>query len=81
MASKFRCTCGEVIRTNLYSGHHMRLLVPEEITDVSDAEVTTPLNDFLDILVRQSISVAECSKCKSLALIDKHYNIKIYSSA
>jgi hypothetical protein len=79
MASKFRCACGEIIRTNLYSGHHLQLLVPEEITEVSNGEGEGSLNDFVDALVRKSLVVAECSNCKAIALIDNNYNIKMYA--
>lgn len=79
MASKFLCSCGETVRTNIYSGHRIRFLVPEENTDLPDDQAQGTVNDFIDELVRRSIFVAECPNCKALALIDKDYNIKMYA--
>jgi hypothetical protein len=79
MASKFRCTCGEIIRTNLYSGNNMQLLVPEEVTNLSEAEMKASLDGFVDELVRKSLIVAECPACKAIAFIDNNYNIKMYA--
>lgn len=76
MASKFRCTCGNVVRTNLYEGHGLHLLVPEEVTDVSDAEVG---GSHLDRLVQEAQVVAKCSKCGNLAIIDNEYGVQLYA--
>lgn len=57
----------------------MRFLVPEEATDLADTGEDSTLNAFVDELVRASTLVAECSKCRTIALIDKDYNIKLYA--
>lgn len=76
MASKYICDCGEIIRTNLFSGHGVRLLVPEELLDVEETETSTHL---VDRLVLESLTVAQCQKCGKLALIDNEYKIKLYA--
>ena len=76
MASKFRCTCGNVVRTNLYEGHGLHLLVPEGMTDVSDAEVD---DSYVDRLVQEARVVAKCSQCGNLAIIDNEYKVQLYA--
>ncbi len=75
MASKYTCECGEVVPTNLFSGHGLRLLVPEELLDAEEPESSA---QRVDRLVSESHTVAECQKCGKLALIDNQYNIKLY---
>ncbi len=78
MASKFTCRCGDIVRTNLYEGHDLHLLVPETATDLGDAERLEPCGALVDSLVLDSQIVATCSNCGALALIDNAYNIKLY---
>jgi hypothetical protein len=79
MASKFLCRCGETIRTNLYEGHGLRLLVPEEAIDVRDPVSGEEAQAYVNSLVAAAVVVAECPRCKALALIDHDYNIILYS--
>ena len=81
MASKFVCRCGEVVRTNLYEGHALRLLIPEEATDLSRQQLQEPAEQVVDALVSKSVVVAECPKCGAFALVDRQYNIKLYVPA
>lgn len=77
LASKFVCNCGEIVRTNLYEGRGVFLLVPEQLTDVSgDAN----LNEVLGDLVDQSDIVAICGSCRRLHVIDNKYTIKTYEN-
>lgn len=78
MASKFLCPCGETIRTNLYEGHGLRLLVPEEATDVPDPVSDEEAQAYIGSLVEAAVVVAECPRCKTLALIDHHHSIRLY---
>ncbi len=68
MASKFECRCGAVLRKNLYEGHGLKLLVPEELTDVVDDPAG--IEPVLDRIVAQSQIVATCPQCGLLAIID-----------
>jgi len=77
MASKFICKCGEVVRTNLYEGHGLHLLVSEHLTDLPSDRPDS--EELLDQLVRESSIVATCPRCGTIAIIDKHYNIKLYA--
>ena len=77
MASKFKCDCGLVIRTNLYEGHENYLLVPEVLTDV---ESSADLDAVLSSIILNSKKVAFCSNCKKLHVIDNTYNIASYES-
>jgi hypothetical protein len=79
VASKFVCRCGEIVRTNLYEGHGLQLLVPEEATEVSAAELQESAEGFINNLVRNAIVVAKCAKCGTLALVDNEYKIKLYA--
>lgn len=79
MASKFLCACGSVVRTNIYEGHGLHLLVPEELTDLPEHELREPCEPFVDRVVRESVIVAKCSNCGVLALVDKNYNITLYA--
>jgi hypothetical protein len=79
MASKFTCVCGNVVRTNLYEGHGLQLLVSEELTDLPDPELSQPCGAFVDKLVRESIVVAKCRNCGILALVNNEYGIELYA--
>jgi hypothetical protein len=80
MASKFLCICGAVIRKNIYEGHHLHLLVPEELTDILDEKLTTPCEKFIDTLFEKSLLVATCANCGSFAVINDNNNcIKFYA--
>jgi hypothetical protein len=79
MASKFLCRCGETIRTNLYEGHGLRLLVPEELTVIPDLVSDEQAQPYVSDLVEAAQVVAECPNCKVLAMIDKDYRITFYA--
>ncbi len=79
MASKYTCKCGQVVRTNLYEGHGLHLLVPEELTDQGPAELAGPRSEYVDTIVAKSKVVAECPKCGTMAFVDSAYNIKLYA--
>ncbi len=77
MASKHTCQCGTVIRTNLYEGHALSLLVPESLTDPPLPEDQSP-SELLDRLVRESKVVAHCPTCGTLSLVDKDYRVQFF---
>jgi hypothetical protein len=79
MASKFLCRCGETIRTNLYEGHGLRLLISEELTDIPDLASNEQLQAYVSDLVKAAQVVAECPNCKALAVIDQDYRITLYT--
>ena len=66
MASKIKCHCGRVLRTNLYEGHGLSLLVPEELTD--RAEPNESAGGVLDQIVAQSSVVIACPNCKGITI-------------
>ena len=78
MASKFICRCGETVRTNLFSGHGVHLLLDEELVDTASGGGPSDLEPLLNEIVKQSEIVAKCGKCGYIAIIDKDYNIKLY---
>jgi hypothetical protein len=79
MASKFLCRCGETVRTNLYEGHGLRLLVPEELTDVPHPVSTEQAQSYVESLVAAGVVVAECPRCKAIALIDEDHRIRLHA--
>lgn len=79
MASKFLCRCGETIRTNLYEGHGLRLLVPEEITDVPDVISNEQAQGYIESLVAAAVVVAECPRCRAIALVDEDHSVRLYA--
>ena len=58
MASKLLCICWEVLKTNLYEENNVKLLVPEEYTDIDDNNVN--LKEFIDKIVIESECLLEC---------------------
>ena len=79
MASKYTCSCGQVVRTNLYEGHGLRLLLPEELTDLSTSELAGSKEEYVDTIVAKSKVVAECPSCSTVAFIDSAYGIRLYA--
>ena len=77
MASKHKCHCGTVIRTNLYEGHALSLLVPESLTDPPVPEDQSP-SELLDRLVRESKVVAHCPTCGTLSVLDKDSQVQFF---
>jgi hypothetical protein len=77
MASKHGCHCGTVVRTNLYEGHALSLLIPESLTDLSSPEDQSA-SELLDRLVRESKVVAQCPTCGTLSVVDKEYQVKFF---
>ena len=81
MASKVLCSCGELIRINLYEGNNLQLLVPETLTDIPTSESVQEINAFLDNVINRSSVVAICSKCGVMSIIDQELSIKRYVPA
>ena len=79
VASKYTCSCGQVVRTNLYEGHGLRLLVPEELTDPNTSETEGSREEYVDTIVAKSKVVAECPSCGTVAFIDSAYGIRLYA--
>jgi hypothetical protein len=79
VASKYTCSCGREVRTNLYEGHGIRLLVPEALTDLSASELQGSREEYVNTIVAKSEMVAECSSCGTVAFIDPAYNIRLYA--
>jgi len=78
LASKHTCHCGTLIRTNLYEGHGVSLLVPESLTDVPSSAGLSP-DQLLDHLIRESKVVAQCPTCGTLSIIDKEYRVEYFA--
>lgn len=81
MASKYECRCGEIVRTNLSEGHGLHLLVAESMLELSDSQIADDVGSLLDRISLESAVVAVCRKCGCLAVIDNHYNVKLYEPA
>lgn len=80
MASKFLCRCGETVRTNLYEGRGLRLLVPEEFTDLPDLISNEQAQRYVHSLVAAAVVVAECPRCKAIALVDNdESSVRLYA--
>lgn len=78
MASKHTCHCGTLIRTNLYEGHALSLLVPESLTDGPRSESLSP-DQLLDHLIRESKVVAHCPTCGTLSIVDNEYRVQFFA--
>lgn len=76
MASKILCSCGTVLRINLYEGHGLNLLVPEALTENTNLKSS---DELLDQIVLSSKVVVECSSCGALSVVDNSLNIKSYT--
>jgi len=79
MASKYLCRCGEMVRTNLYEGHGLHLLVSETLTDLPPNELEKSCEQLVDVLVSKSSVVATCKNCGTIAIINHSYDIKLYT--
>lgn len=79
MASTYKCVCGNLVRNNLYEGHNLHLLVPEGLTDMTEAEEAQPVGGFLDRLVLESAVVAKCPDCGVLAVISDESGVQHYA--
>ena len=69
MGSKFLCDCGETIRTNLFEGHNLKILVSENDIDKQMDE------ENIKRIIEKSEIVVKCNKCNSIYIIDKNSNI------
>jgi hypothetical protein len=78
MASKHRCLCGEIVRTNLYEGHAISLLVPEQLTDVPDTSGQSAVV-LVDQLVAESKIVVQCKTCGTLSVVDNDYRVQFFA--
>jgi hypothetical protein len=78
VASKHSCLCGATIQTNLYEGHSLFLLVPEEATDHPDLDAEAS-SSFIVKLIRESKVVARCASCGVLSLVDNDYRVQFFT--
>ena len=76
MASRILCSCGEALRINLFEGHGLKLLVAEELIDISNDSSCTQL---LDTLVLKSPVVVLCKNCGVLSIVDNDLGIRRYA--
>jgi len=81
VASKYECRCGEIVRTNLSEGHGLHLLVSESMLELFESQVAEGVKPQVDRISSDSSVVAVCRKCGRLAVIDNHYNVKLYEPA
>jgi hypothetical protein len=79
MARTFLCRCGETVRTNLYEGHGLRRLVPEEHTDIPDLISDEQAQRYVSSLITAAVIVAECPRCKAIALIGGDHGFRLYT--
>ena len=77
MASKILCRCGHTLRKNLYEGHKLHLLVPEELTDRPPSLET--VDGVLDEIARESAVVMSCPKCNGITVEKKDGTYLSYS--
>jgi hypothetical protein len=77
MASKHFCICGAIVRTNLFEGHSLSLLIPEEATARTDFE-SEAAGSLADRLLQESKLVARCTNCGTLSVVDKNYGVRFF---
>ena len=65
MASQLVCDCGHVLKENLYEGHGLHLLVPEELTE---QPVDTTFDGWVSAMFQQSAVVMTCPVCEGLTV-------------
>ena len=78
MASKHVCLCGAVIRTNLYEGHGLSLIIPEALTDIPNDE-RPAVAEFIDRLHLESLILAQCATCGTLSIVDGDDTVKFFA--
>ena len=78
MASSHAWRCGATVRTNLYEGNGLSLLVPDGVADRPDLDAATA-GPFIDELIQNSQVVAKCSSCGTLSVVDKDYNVQFFA--
>jgi hypothetical protein len=81
MSSKYTCTCGHPVRTNLYEGHGLSLLIPESLTDMTEQDEQKSAGHFVNQVVASSSVVAKCLNCGALGIVDNEYQVEIYVRA
>ena len=69
MASKFTCDCGELIRTNLFEGHNLNLMVSENVVNSTE--------DVSKVIEKSQV-VVDCRNCGNRYFIDNDYNFEKY---
>ena len=71
MASKFKCECGYIVRTNMFEGHGIyRMLSDNEIDQFTDTDSAKAIID----LWFKSQEVIKCKGCDNLHLWDSDLN-------
>jgi hypothetical protein len=68
MSSSLLCECGARVEKNLFSGHGVSLLVPEEGVDKEFSQVSGEA--LVSELLRVSRLVVTCRGCSRLYIID-----------
>jgi hypothetical protein len=68
MSSSLLCECGARVEKNLFSGHGVSLLVPEEGVDRDLSQVSG--ETLVSDLLRVSRVVVTCRGCSRLYIID-----------
>lgn len=69
MSSRFLCECGARVEKNLFSGHGIALLVPEEVVDKDLSQISGEA--LARELVMKSSIVVTCRGCSRLFVIEK----------
>jgi hypothetical protein len=78
VASKYICRCGAVVRTNLFEGHGLSLLVSEGLFDGPNVD-SQPASTLVDVLIRDSRVVARCAACGTLSVVDSDGRVKFFA--
>ena len=68
MSSSLLCECGARVEKNLFSGHGVSLLVPEQALDKDLSQV--PGETLVSELLRGNRLVVTCRDCSRLYIID-----------
>ena len=68
MSSSLLCECGARVEKNLFSGHGVSLLVPEEDVDKALSQVSG--ETLVSEILRVSRLVVTCRGCSRLYIID-----------
>jgi hypothetical protein len=79
MASSILCLCGDRLGINLYEGHGLELLIPEELTDLPHAPHSASAVEPVRQLVLQSRIAVTCDNCGVLSIVDNALRIKRYA--
>jgi hypothetical protein len=70
MSSRFLCECGARVEKNLFSGHGVAFLVPEEAVDKDFSQISGEA--LVREIVMKSRHVVTCRGCSRLYVIDEN---------